>query len=81
MKLEDYQAAVVGCALVARILQQWNLGDVLEAIERVDIIGPLVDPTLWAKKIKAMAEDRELLKAAFPLWKLGKQMGEKQSGK
>jgi hypothetical protein len=69
----EYQAAVRGSALVARMLAQYDIPQLLEAIERADSFGCFIDPTLWQQKRKAMNEDRELLEAALKLWQWAKK--------
>lgn len=71
---DDYQAAVIACHVAARMLAQHPVEKLLEAIERADSVGPLLDPTLWMKKRGAMNEDREMLKAALKLSKLGQKL-------
>lgn len=73
-RVAEYQAAVRGVALLVGIVQQWDLPKLLEAIEHADAVGPLFDPTAWMRKREALEQDRELLKAALPLWKLGREL-------
>jgi hypothetical protein len=73
---EEYQAAVRACALVASMLTQYDLPDLLQRIERADAFGPILDPTLWRDKQEAMDEDRKLLEAALPLWAMGKRLAD-----
>jgi hypothetical protein len=72
--IEAYQAAVRAIALVAKLVVQHDIPKFLEAIEHADSVGPLLEPTLWREKRKAMLEDRELLRAALPLFDLGKKL-------
>lgn len=60
--------------LAAGILREHDLPMILAAIERADVFGPLLDPTLWRDKHRAMEEDRDMLRAAMPLWELGKRL-------
>lgn len=69
-----YQASVVGVWLLAGALADHDIPQLIEAIDRADAIGPMVDPTLYRAKSGKMQEDRELLVAALPLWKLGKKL-------
>lgn len=59
-----YQSAVQACALVGRILAQHDIPALLADIDEADVLGPLIDPTLYRDKHKAMQQDRDLLKAA-----------------
>lgn len=78
MNGEDYRAAVMHVALAAQLLAAHDLPALLEAIAKAEAIGPILDPTLYRQKGKAMMEDREILRAALPLWRLGKTL-EQQS--
>lgn len=73
-RVVEYQSAVRGVALLVNIVQQWDLPKLLEAIEHADVVGPFFDPTAWMRKREALEQDRELLQAALPLWKLGKEL-------
>jgi hypothetical protein len=65
----EYQAAVGSCALVGSMLTQYDLPAMLNAIERAEAIGPMIDPTLYREKAEAMGQDKDLLEAALPLWR------------
>jgi hypothetical protein len=69
----EYQAAVAVCATTAGVLTHVDLPAILESIEKAHTVGPILDPTLYRDKRKAMEEDAELLKAALPLWRLAKK--------
>lgn len=71
---EDYRSAVVMAATAAKLLAGLDVPGLLEDIERAEAVGPIVDPTLYRDKAKAMGEDRELLCAALPLHKMGQRM-------
>ena len=66
-KVQEYQQAVMTAQLCGQLLSRFDIPQLLNSIERADSIGPLLDPTLWRNKHKAMEEDRELLKAANTL--------------
>jgi len=65
--IEEYQSAVRTCALVAQMLAQHDIPQLLRDIGRADLVGPLLDPTLWLAKHQAMLEDKSLLEAALGL--------------
>jgi hypothetical protein len=67
-KIAEYRAAVLACHMARQILQLHELPTILDAIERAGAIGPVLDPTLYRDKAKAMEEDREILRAAMALW-------------
>lgn len=76
MNQVEYRGAVQAAALCASMLAQWDLPGLLEAIGRAETVGPIVDPTLYREKAGAMAEDKALLEAALPLWKMRKKLQE-----
>ena len=77
--VEEYRAAIGAAVIAANMLAQWDIPQLLADIERADAFGPLLDPTLWSKKHKAMDEDREALRAALPLWRLAQELAEKRA--
>lgn len=64
-KVGRYRHARLACELVRNLLQQHDFSQLLRDIESADAIGPMVDPSLWMKKGKAMDEDREVFRAAL----------------
>lgn len=66
-KIAEYQEAVKACALARALLQVHDIPGMLRAIDHADAVGPILDPTLYRERAGAMAEDRQLLKAALPL--------------
>ena len=76
LQVADYQAAVVACAVAARMLRGFDLPKLLEQIDRADALGPILDPTLWRDRSPLMQEDRALLHAALGLWKFGELLDE-----
>lgn len=74
MNINDYQSAMVSCILAAKDLIGHDLPDILAQIDKAETIGPFLDPTLYRQKAKAMEEDKQMLEAALPLWKMGKKL-------
>jgi hypothetical protein len=75
---DEYQPTVIAAALCAKMLAQYDLRGVLDAIERAEATGSLFHPSLWMeKRRRAMAEDKALLEAALPLWVLGRKLKER----
>jgi len=74
VKKAEYQAAVLAAVLCAGILSEHDIPSLLAAIDSAESLGPLLDPTLWREKHQAMQEDREVLRAALPLWELAKKL-------
>lgn len=65
-----YRAAVQACLIAGQLLTLHDLPRILAEMDRADSLGPILDPTLWSRKHKAMAEDRKVVAAALPLRKL-----------
>lgn len=81
MDIDEYQAAVLAALMCSRLLEQHDFPAVLAAIEHADAVGPMLHTTVWIAKHKAMHEDRETLKAALPLYLLGKKLAEMRAEK
>lgn len=62
-----YQHAIRTCAAAREVLSGLDIPGLLRAIDHADALGPILDPTLYREKAKAMAEDKALLQAALPL--------------
>jgi hypothetical protein len=73
-KIAEYRTAITTIALCARMIAEHDLPKLLADIEHADSVGPILDPTLWRDKHRAMEQDREILKAALPLHTLAKKM-------
>ena len=76
-KQEDYQNAIGACVTAARIITLYDLPDLLASIATADALGPVLDPTLWIQNNRKMEEDRKIIEAALPLWKLAKTLEER----
>ena len=70
-KVLEYRQAITTAIMCAQLLTQHDIPQLLRNIERADAVGPILDPTLWREKQKAMDEDREVLKAANHLREIG----------
>lgn len=75
----EYQAAVRAVVVAARMLEPYDIAEMLRQIEHADAFGPIIDPTLWRYRRGAMLEDREILEAALPLKALAKKLREHRS--
>ena len=71
---ETYITAVQHAVICAQLLALHDVPALLRAIERSDAIAPLIDPTLWINARERMYEHREFLRAALPLYRLGKEL-------
>lgn len=76
-RIRKYRVAVATISTASNMVAMHDIPELLAAIERGHSVGPILDPTLYRDKAKAMEEDAELLRAALPLWKLArKRLGE-----
>lgn len=62
---DDYRTTVLTTVLAARALAQLPIVKMLRDIETAEIVGPLMDPTLFREKGEAMRQDKLLLQAAL----------------
>lgn len=74
MTPEAYQEALILIVQSARLVGMVDVPDMLQRIERADSLGALLDPTLYGEKHAAMMEDKQLLEAALPLYRIAKEM-------
>ena len=74
MTPEEYKSQLLLVASAAKTLIFIDVRDLLDKINRADTMGPIMDPTLWMKNHGKMDEDKEMLEAALPLWRWGKEM-------
>jgi hypothetical protein len=81
MTIEEYQNTLRVCAMLSGLVGEHDIPKMLEMIERADSIGGMIDPTLYREKHGAMMEDKELLEAALPLWRIAKKFQERLQGK
>jgi len=78
--VEEYQNTLRVCAMLAGLVVDHEIPKMLEMIERADSIGGMIDPTLYREKHGAMMEDKELLEAVLPLWRIAKKLQERIKG-
>ena len=69
MSVEEYRDNLELILSAARLVSIVDVPKMLADIAHADTVGPFLDPTLWQANHHKMEEDRELLKAALPLWK------------
>lgn len=69
----EYQAAIKAVVVVARVIGQHDIPELLRSIEHADAFGCFVDPTLWINNRDKMLQDKQVLEAALPLWHLAKK--------
>lgn len=61
MDPDVYKAELIKAHSIAIILESMPLDDMLQAIERAEAAGFVVDPTLYREKMKSVGEDRQLV--------------------
>lgn len=67
MDSEIYRNQLQFAWVVAGWVSRMPAAEMLEAAERADAVGPLLDPTLYIEKGKALAGDIALLRALVEL--------------
>ena len=75
-KIEAYRHAVAVAAIASNMLEGIDFAQLISDIDKADAIEPLVDPTLYRERSKAMHEDRALFVAAMQLASVMKRGGE-----
>jgi hypothetical protein len=76
-QISEYRSALLLILNSARVMTVVDLPKLLSDIEHAHAVGPMLDPTLYREKMRAMDEDKEILTAALPLWKLAKKLEER----
>ena len=74
MSAEQYQSGLQAAAVAAVMLAETDIPEILRMIEHADSFGAVLDPTLYREKHQAMMEDKELIEAAMPLWRMGQTL-------
>lgn len=64
MKHEEYLEALARMSLAASSIRDLDLAGAIRAAERADILGPVLDPTLWMKAGDKNLRILEALRAA-----------------
>ena len=77
MEPEKYRSDLMLVATAMQAVGNIDIPKMLQAIEHCDTVAPFVDPTLYMQNRDKMMEDKELLEAALPLWKLHAKWKEK----
>ena len=65
----EYQVALSAIFQAARLMAGFDLPSIVEQIGRCEAIGPIMAPSLWIQNGGKMAEDKEMIEAALPLWR------------
>lgn len=59
----EYEEHLLRAHLVAQMLVDMPLAEMLSAIDHADSVGVMFSPTLWMEKHRAMDQDREIVQA------------------
>jgi hypothetical protein len=70
---EAFRAALELVIGAGRTISMLDLPAMLQMMERTDALGPVLDPTLYREKHRAMESDRQILEATLPLWRLARR--------
>jgi hypothetical protein len=74
MNREAYETALHMASNAIALIDLVPVPDILNAMERADAVGPILDPTLYRAKAAAMAQDREIMEALLPAWRLAQKI-------
>jgi len=74
MDKTEYMTTLSSVSVAMGLLADTDIPAVLQAIANADAIGPIFNPTLWMEKHRAMDENKELLEAALPLWRMAQKL-------
>lgn len=77
MTQAEYRSLFAAIGVTGQLLLQFDLEQLLRDMERAEAFGCFADPTLWIDKIGKMREDREVVEAALPLWRMAKKLKER----
>jgi hypothetical protein len=75
-EVRDYQNTLFMIIAAGEALTIHDLPAMLDAINRAEGLGPLLNPTLFIQKSGAMSIDKALVEAAMPLWRHMKERKE-----
>lgn len=76
-KIHEYRDALKACLFAAGMLKAFDIPKILESIDHADAVGPILDPTLWMQKSEKMREDKEIFRAALPLYQLAMKLSQR----
>lgn len=74
--IDRYRAAVTMAIAAANAIAMHDVPRLLEEIHHADSVGALIDPTAYMAKADAMREDKEVLEAALPLYRIGRKLAD-----
>lgn len=81
MTQAEHRAAFAVVGMAGRLLLQYDLDQLLKDMEHSEDFGCFFDPTAWMNNIEKLKQDREVIEAALPLWRLAKKLKDRAEGK
>jgi hypothetical protein len=63
--IEQHTLAVRNAALIYQIIKDQPFAELLEKIGAAEAVGPILDPTLYRDKSKALGEDKKMIEALY----------------
>lgn len=75
-----YRADMMKIMAALTVIHTIDVPGYIEKINRTEAFGCFVDPSLYRQKSQAMLEDKSILEAALPLWKLSQKLKEGNNG-
>lgn len=73
----EYQMQLKNAYLLIGMVHNIPVKEMLEDISKAEVMGPLLDPTLWISNRQKMAEDKSVLEALLPVWKIAETIKSK----
>jgi hypothetical protein len=71
---DTYGTIILAALIASKMISLYDLPDLLSRMSLAHTTASIYDPTLWMNKHKMMEEDRELIEAAMPLWRMAMKM-------
>jgi hypothetical protein len=67
---EEWRDQLLTVIAAGTLLSTVDVPGMIARMGLADALGPMLDPTLYRDRAKAMDQDRDLLNAALPFWRL-----------
>lgn len=80
-RVTEYQATVAMLYGWAAVLADVDIPGLLAGLQQGHALGPIVDPTLYRRKMAAMREDQQVLEAAQRLRLIGLELQKQASSR
>jgi hypothetical protein len=63
MTAVEYKSSLNTCYVIVGVLRDLPLQEMVDAINRAESFGAILDPTLYRKQAQSMAEDARVIRA------------------